>query len=1321
MQVSDKDREAVESILTEVMTSLEYKLDAIQTHRYDHDHSHSRKRSHGSVADSHLSDKAGMIDLPLVLEEPDQFRASLEHFTTTAFDASLSTTSEASETVSDPIDDAVETKRFVKRSHALQELLATEESYINDLDILMHVHLRILESRSWFPQNIHTKMQRCVGGLLSLHRDFHARLLAACGSSDLVNDHQEPLRIHRDMTEAFMILDRDHHLYSSYCELRMRTINEINRSAGQTAMTLLQKESKELMAQQGRPSTRADVKDFLIKPIQRICRYPLLLNEVLRLSGEDDPEYEYVDEAYHLMKNKAQEMDETQTSVERMLLTEQFLKKLPETTPPRKTGPTPQKEQLTTVSENSAHVPGAHPGSSMTYGYQQGGNSSPGFPPEFFGLTSTQDGIVPVSLTKTFAGTLGSIVLAGALEYVNTNDMPLRLKYYGCFLFDSMLIIVKAKKANHYEPRQWLPLRLCELQETIQLDGYTRFGWRIVFDQFRIDFGANSAAEQQTWINTLQDRIQSAKNAHAKMSRDVAVLETMVSSLPWRMNKLQMLGPLSGRHLQMCQQTSSPLPSPWSVCSSAIPSPLMPPPPSATTSTMMMAMSSMVTAEPERWNARGSVSVLDAYVSGQDYQQSSHQNEGSQPHIRWQLPVHAPSTSGEHGETRIGGMASSGLQEKDDSDHPTAQPRTGIDRQTRPESSTHSLYSSTPVPWLMPDRQRIHSFDVTRMFGSINGSIKPNQRALVQSMFKDISTENVWTSTSALQPPPQQGSNPSRHSSSSPFSYFGLTGNPPSPRMTVSAPIHVPSLHLDGAAPAPDDDSTSGNLSLTSRLLRRRASGTAGQTLPSIANGLQDKGDCDRRRSTAPVVASTLSLNLRKNSDILQQSNLQRRPSIHDTAPEACEGDTKKTEKKMPFIREPFSLLSSKGTKLNRRSHAIDESEPRTEPPAPAQEGAIEDTFVALSNAGETARSRRGNGERIPRRGVTQPISQSLPSVLQSANASTHSLAPSQPTDVTMENIEKMWAASMGGASLQRTNSIGNNGGSSDMSGRSRSNSASSGHSSLSGHGGSIPVVYSSMHTEQGHELQSSNDYLDHNNLHHSHARSSNGGSNVISKVLLRRSSTNGSRFSTRTSCTSISSPLLAPHSLSPRISDHTRTDSVNSFVSMDSDLSLPGGAMAAAECSSPPYLRSTPAVSVTNCSSDSDEGNSSAGGVTMESEGHPHSLQHGASDRQGQRVHYGQEVTRDANLRGPQDQEGASGPQPAAYPPQRRKSISIIQNITNSATQKFRALVRTPSGLRRRRTVMSLSPITRERDSFADEAGDDGEAGVGTEDVREC
>jgi len=236
----------------------------------------------------------------------------------------------------------------------------------------------------------------------------------------------------------------------------MRTIKEIDRSAGQTAIALLQRESKELMAQQGRPSTRADVKDFLIKPIQRICRYPLLLKEILRLTDEDDSEYQYVDQAFQLVKQKAQEIDETQREAERKLLTEQFLKKLPESSLPRKLVSGSQKDQ----SAFEYHG----------YGYQQGGVPSPGFPSDY-GMASSQDGIVPAPFTRAFAGTLGSILLAGALEYVNTSEVPLRLRYYGCFLFDAMLVIVKAKKSNNYEPRQWLPLRLCELQETIQVDG----------------------------------------------------------------------------------------------------------------------------------------------------------------------------------------------------------------------------------------------------------------------------------------------------------------------------------------------------------------------------------------------------------------------------------------------------------------------------------------------------------------------------------------------------------------------------------------------------------------------------------------------------------------------------------------------------------------------------------------------------------------------------------------------------------------------------------------------------------------------------------
>lgn len=124
MQVSDKDREAVESILTEGM---EYELDAMQPHVRDHERSSTYRRSLSSTAAFHESStlQAGTIDLPLSMEPV----------------ATPSPTLEENATMPDPVDDAGATRRFVKRSHALQELLATEESYVDDLDVLMHVRI----------------------------------------------------------------------------------------------------------------------------------------------------------------------------------------------------------------------------------------------------------------------------------------------------------------------------------------------------------------------------------------------------------------------------------------------------------------------------------------------------------------------------------------------------------------------------------------------------------------------------------------------------------------------------------------------------------------------------------------------------------------------------------------------------------------------------------------------------------------------------------------------------------------------------------------------------------------------------------------------------------------------------------------------------------------------------------------------------------------------------------------------------------------------------------------------------------------------------
>ena len=64
-----------------------------------------------------------------------------------------------------------------------------------------------------------------------------------------------------------------------------------------------------------------------------------------------------------------------------------------------------------------------------------------------------------------FCDILGPTLLVGALHVLHRSAViePIRVKYYGCFLYRSHLILAKIKKRASYEPREWLPLRLFEI------------------------------------------------------------------------------------------------------------------------------------------------------------------------------------------------------------------------------------------------------------------------------------------------------------------------------------------------------------------------------------------------------------------------------------------------------------------------------------------------------------------------------------------------------------------------------------------------------------------------------------------------------------------------------------------------------------------------------------------------------------------------------------------------------------------------------------------------------------------------------------------
>ncbi|KAF9176026.1 hypothetical protein BGX20_000031 [Mortierella sp. AD010] len=1193
----------------------------------------SREQCHGldETMDADISNEPDTDNCVLTTDHQDQTPIGpVQCITKVEFGSALSSALETLSIGPRSELDAKETKRFVKRSHALKELETTEESYVNDLDVLLH--------------------------------------------------------------------SRDNYLYSAFCELRMRTVNEINKSAGQATMTLLQRECKDLMLQQGRPSSRSDLKDFLIKPIQRICRYPLLLEEILRLTNENDPEYQYIEQAYQFMKGKAQEMDENQRMVERRLLTEQFLKKLPDTSFPRKMGLISSKEQSTSsdmnLGNNTNINSSIHAYQTTTDSIRHDGNrgglmfNSDLASDSCFDFGSGLEGFNPAALTKAFAGTLGSIILAGALEYVITPDMPVRLKYYGCILFETMLIVVKVKKSNLYEPRQWLPLRFCELHETTKLDGYTQFGWRIVFDQFRIDFGANSVTEQQVWINTLQGRIWTAKEAYIRLPREITTFETVVSSLPWKANSSFAAGYMNARQQQISHKSPLFSPSHWSSCSSAIPSPLMPPPPSVSSSTMMMAISSVVTIEPEKWNSQGYGQTLDSHAYRQDLCSPGHQlGSNFSEKVR-------ESSVRNHEGMRIGGMTSNWNSGKEVSDQNQRflSPLNAHDYRTRSEPQL--LNSSTQVPrFLYGNRPKNNSFDVARAFTSSNNSIKPNQRMFVQSLFKDVSTEHIWTSSAAVQPSSQSASVLSRNNSSNSLSDSLPIATPSSPQMNASGAFSVPSAwDSSGSVTLLGEDSYasvhvtgSPSSSLTSQVLRRRGSGMGVQPLPSGAAGNLDKSDWGQQRNSATsIITETLSLNFQKNSDPQQHRHRRYSSSIVETGmygPESQEGAVSSGDGcGTPAIltQKSYSLLSSVRP-------TEDCGDDHFEGP-PFEAG--KEVLDTLKNVGEAARSRRGNSDRVLKNSALRSpsSSHSLPARLRLTNSSALSLLASPSIEAPKENAERIWPA-MGRIIPKR---VGGN--VYEKNSRSRANSNSSN---------------SSNHTNPpmdhvGDSISSIGSFHNQRQLHRQQPNAGDSQEHALHEEVLIQNeqpspmnATNVGRTSTRDSGSTVTS-----HNSSLGYSDDTRTGSIDSSHSMDSNMCLDGGE-ATLTSSAPPRPALTTFVSASNCSTKTRSQDLRS--LFAQDNGQPANtteyrppLPMTSSDRNSKVVSKPRPVYQPQGQRRPDSL-------PSTSSQDRRKSLSIFQSITNSASQKFRSLIRSQNGPKRR-TVMGLSPMTMECSSSLDD-----------------
>ncbi|GAA5923257.1 hypothetical protein JCM1841_005687 [Sporobolomyces salmonicolor] len=183
--------------------------------------------------------------------------------------------------------------------------------------------------------------------------------------------------------------------------------------------------------------------DFAIAPVQRIMRYPLVFGQLAKYCGgaEAGPEHEEVKGACEGFKRVAEAVDEAKRERE--------------------------GEMRTRI------------------------------------VASRMEFQSPISLA--FCDVLGPTLLVGALHVLHRSAAlePIRLKYYGCFLYRTHLILAKIKKRASYEPREWLPLRLFEIKAVEEGQGLLSQSIRLSYREHVFELGALCAGEKSIWLDRI--------------------------------------------------------------------------------------------------------------------------------------------------------------------------------------------------------------------------------------------------------------------------------------------------------------------------------------------------------------------------------------------------------------------------------------------------------------------------------------------------------------------------------------------------------------------------------------------------------------------------------------------------------------------------------------------------------------------------------------------------------------------------------------------------------------------------------------------------
>ncbi|XP_021361265.1 protein still life, isoform SIF type 1-like [Mizuhopecten yessoensis] len=185
-----------------------------------------------------------------------------------------------------------------KLRKVIMELIETERAYVKDLNFLTERYLEPLKQETFLTSNEIDQLFGNIQEIVIFQRQFLKSLEEAMQLEDeffTTDDPKNYRRVLFSLGGSFLFYANHFKVYSSFCASHTRSQKILNPDANEALRKFLHMRNPK----QQHSST---LESYLIKPIQRILRYPLLLQQLCNLTDQDTDEHYHLSETHECIE-----------------------------------------------------------------------------------------------------------------------------------------------------------------------------------------------------------------------------------------------------------------------------------------------------------------------------------------------------------------------------------------------------------------------------------------------------------------------------------------------------------------------------------------------------------------------------------------------------------------------------------------------------------------------------------------------------------------------------------------------------------------------------------------------------------------------------------------------------------------------------------------------------------------------------------------------------------------------------------------------------------------------------------------------------------